>query len=288
MQNRFDQKTRRVWAILGLAVKNFLRIDGGQWAGAFAFNAFFSLFPLIVLFVTITSAFIDMDRAAKEIIGYMERYVPIRGEMQSYIFDTIAGVVKARGQVGAVAFLILVWVAIQCFTTLIRATNRAWGTAVNNWWRLPLKSLVLLGITAVAVLLGIAVPVLMRIAEGWLFPLRDFRSWVYGLGSFFIPLLLVFFGSSLFYMLAPRRLAHFDQVWAAALCATALLQATESLFVIYLKSFATLNVVYGAFGGIMALLLWIYLSGCIFIFGACLCAAQTEGCSAPAETIMIR
>lgn len=34
--------------------------------------------------------------------------------------------------------------------------------------------------------------------------------------------------------------------------------------------------IYGAFGGIMALPLWIYLSGCIFIFGACLCAAQAE------------
>jgi Ca2+-transporting ATPase len=33
------------------------------------------------------------------------------------------------------------------------------------------------------------------------------------------------------------------------------LQATESLFVIYLKNFATLNAVYGAFGGTMALLL---------------------------------
>jgi len=69
----------------------------------------------------------------------------------------------------------------------------------------------------------------------------------------------------------------------AALCATVLLQAADSLFVIYLKYFATLNAVYGAFGGIMALLLWIYLSGCIFIFGACLCAAQAEGRSAPAE-----
>jgi Ca2+-transporting ATPase len=37
------------------------------------------------------------------------------------------------------------------------------------------------------------------------------------------------------------------------------------------------NAIYGTFGGIMALLLWIYISGCIFIFGACLCAAQTEG-----------
>ena len=99
----------------------------------------------------------------------MESYVPISGEMQSHIFNTIAGVVKSREQAGAVAFFILVWAALQCFTTLISATNRAWGTAVYNWWRLPLKSLVLLGITAGAVLLGMAVPVLMKMAKGWLF-----------------------------------------------------------------------------------------------------------------------
>jgi Ca2+-transporting ATPase len=62
------------------------------------------------------------------------------------------------------------------------------------------------------------------------------------------------------------------------------LLAAESLFGIYLKHFATLNAVYGAFGAIIALLLWIYLSGCIVIFGACLCAAQAEERSAPAET----
>jgi len=187
-------------------------------------------------------------------------------------------VIKARQQAGAVAFLILVWTARQCFTTLICATNSAWGTTVYNWWRLPLKSLMLLGITTGAVLLGMAVPVLMRMANGWLFPVHDFRSWVYGLGSFFISSLVVFFSLSLFYRLAPRRPTRFAEVWAAALCATVLLRAGESLFVIYLKDFATLNAVYGAFGGIMALLLWIYLSGCVFIFGACLCAVSSIPC----------
>ena len=38
-----------VWAIPRLACKNFLRIDGTAWAGAFAFNAFLALFPLMVL-----------------------------------------------------------------------------------------------------------------------------------------------------------------------------------------------------------------------------------------------
>jgi YihY family inner membrane protein len=284
--SRFGQETHRVWAILCLAVKKFFRIDGAHWAGAFAFHAFFSLFPLMILLVTIASFFVDRDQAGKEVLAYMESYVPISGEMQSHIFDTIAGVIKARGQAGAVAFLILVWVVLQCFTTLICATNRAWGTVIHSWWRLPLKSLILLVITSGAVLLGMAVPVMAKMAKDWLLPANDFSSWVYALGSFFIPLLVVFVSLSLFYRLAPRRPTRFAEVWASALCGTALLLATGSLFVIYLKNFATLNAVYGAFGGIMALLLWIYLSGCIFIFGACLCAAQAEGRSAPAETIV--
>ena len=70
--SRLGQETRRVWAILCLGLKKFLRIDGAQWAGAFAFNAFFSLFPLTVLLVTIASSFVDRDRAGNEVIAYME------------------------------------------------------------------------------------------------------------------------------------------------------------------------------------------------------------------------
>jgi uncharacterized BrkB/YihY/UPF0761 family membrane protein len=68
MPSQFDQTARRLWAILGLAAKKFSRIDEAQWAGAFAHYAFFSLFPLIILIVTIASAFIDRDRAGMEII----------------------------------------------------------------------------------------------------------------------------------------------------------------------------------------------------------------------------
>jgi YihY family inner membrane protein len=284
MLDRFGQGRHRIWAVPFFAFKMFLRIDGAQWAGAFAFNVFFSLFPLMILLVTIASFFIDRNRAGSEVIAYIKNYVPIGGEMQLYIFNTIAGVINARGQAGVVAFFILVWAALQCFTTLICATNRAWGTVVYNWWRLPLRSLALLGITAGSILLGMAVPLLMRIAKGWLFAGYEFRSWVYGIGSFSISLLVVFLGLSLFYKFAPRRPARFSEVWVAALCATVLLRAGGSLFVIYLKNFATLNAVYGAFGGIMAFLLWIYISGCVFIFGACLCVGQAEMRSLPAKT----
>lgn len=273
--NSFGQTAIRVWAVLCLAMKKFPQIDGAQWAGAFSFYAFFSLFPLIVLLVTIASIFIDQDRAVTEIIAYIETYIPITGENQRYIFDTMTSIVTMRERTSVVALLMLGWAAMQFFTTLICATNRAWG-AGTDWWQLPFKSLALLAIMIFVILMGITVPVLAKMTKDWLFPMHDFSAWVYALGGLIIPSLVVFLSLCLFYSLAPRRPTRFSEVWMAALCTTALLYAAENLFVIYLKDFATLNVVYGAFGGIMALLLWIYLSGCIFIFGACLCAAQAE------------
>ena len=266
----------RIWTVLRLAADKFFLIDGGQRAGAFAYNAFFSLFPLIILFVTIASAFISYDTAGRAVIGYVKQYVPLSGETQRYIFDTIAGVVKARSKASAAAFLMLLWAAPQFFTTLITAANRAWGTKSGNWWQQPLKSGILLGLLACALLLSQALSILAKVSHTWLSRVFHYLPWIYKAGALLIPWMVVFISLAVFYKLAPWRRTQFSEVWIGALCASALLHAAETLFVAYLKYFSTFNAIYGAFGGIMALLLWIYLSGCVFIFGACLCASQTE------------
>lgn len=285
ISSQIKLKSRGVWSTLGAAVNKFMQIDGEEWAGAFAHYAFFSLFPSIIFFVTIASIFVDRDRAGTQIIAYIEAYIPIGQDEHKFIFDTVGSVVKVRGQASVVAFIMLAWASMRFFSTLIRATNRAWGIDAHNWWRLPLKSLVFLAIIAVIVLCSIATPVLVNMAKEWLIPSREFRSWVHTLWRFLIPMLVVFLGLSLFYRLAPRRRTRFSEVWVAALVATVLLQVSETLFVLYLTYFVSLNAVYGTFGGIMAMLLWIYVFGCIFIFGACLCAAQSEARVSPVEVI---
>jgi YihY family inner membrane protein len=269
------QTMRRTWGLLSLTVRKFLRIDGPQRAAAFAYSAFFALFPLLILFAACASLFVDRAAAGKAVIACAERYVPLSDETQHYVFDAIAGTIKARRQAGFVAFFILVLVATQVFTTLIQATNRAWGTGGDRWWHLPLTSLSLLAIMTVAVLMGISLPVVGEMVQG-VFTKSLLLSWIYGLSVLVLPSLVVFFSLSIFYKLAPRRRTLFSEVWLSALCATALLQAAQSLFILYLKKFSAFNAVYGAFGGIMALLLWVYLSGCIFIFCACLCSVQAE------------
>jgi HAD superfamily hydrolase (TIGR01484 family) len=280
---RFEQGVRRAWTVARLSAQKFMRIDGTNWASSFAFNAFFSLFPLILLFVVVASMFIDRQSAGRAIIAYMEGYVPLDGEMRAGVFGALAGVIEAREGTGIVALLILVWSALQCFITLVQVTNRAWGEETYTWWRLPLKGMGLLGVTAGGVLLGMAAPAVASAGKAWLIPANGFGTVLYALWGYVIPLLVLFLALALFYRLAPQRKTRFAEVWIAAACATVLLQTTELGFVVYLKNFATLNAVYGVLGGIMALLLWIYLSGCGFVFGACLCAAQAEGKIAQGE-----
>jgi uncharacterized BrkB/YihY/UPF0761 family membrane protein len=69
-----------VWTALRRGSHTFFQIDGSQWAAAFAFNAFFSLFPLIVLLMTVGSFFVDRDPAGNEIVAYLESHwqEPIR------------------------------------------------------------------------------------------------------------------------------------------------------------------------------------------------------------------
>jgi Ca2+-transporting ATPase len=141
---------------------------------------------------------------------------------------------------------------------------------------MPLKSLQLLLMLGSALVLGIVVPLVARLATEWLPPLHGAVNWAANTVVATVPTLVLFYGLVFFYRLAPRWPTRFSQVWPAALGVAILLRLVESLFVLYLRNFANFNVVYGTFGGIMALLLWIYLSGCIVVFGACVTAAEAE------------
>ncbi len=271
----FVATLRLAWTTARLAAARFFKIDGLEWAAAFSFNAFFSLFPLMILLVTITSAFVDAREAGEAALGYLGGYVPIGGELRKHVFEVIQGVIQGRAQASAFALVMLVWTALQCFTTLISVTNAAWGHPPHKWWTLPLKSLTLLSMLAVVTLLAMGFPPLGKLIQDAL-PASDFGSWSYEVAVALLPPVMTFLTLTFFYGHAPQKKVPWRKVWLPASCATGLLFVAQALFVIYVGRFASLNALYGAFGGVMALMLWIWISGCIFIFGACLCAARDE------------
>lgn len=262
-----------------------MEADGDQRAAAFCFYLLLSLLPLTILLVTGGSLFIEREVVTQAVVQLANHYTPLTSEQER---DAVAGIrewLEARGKISLVALPLLLWGALKFLRTLIRSTNRIWRSQTENWWRLPLKSLGLLGITATAVIIGILLPGLARLVRDWLNSYLAFPQWAFALTFYLLPWLVLFYAVIMIYKLAPSRPTRFSEVWLGAFCATVLIWLGELLFLFYATNFARFNVLYGALGGILAFLLWAYLSGCVGVFGVCLCAAQAEVFGAPEEQL---
>jgi uncharacterized BrkB/YihY/UPF0761 family membrane protein len=128
--------------IIGEAFQRYGRIDGEQCAASFAYYAFFSLFPLILLLVVVGTFFVpDRLQAAREVVQQVEEYVPLQTKDKAVLTDTIDHAIENGWRAGIFGVLALVWSALRFFQALVIGVNRAWGFKDYNWWKLPLKNL---------------------------------------------------------------------------------------------------------------------------------------------------
>ena len=268
-QSNCWQTIRGAWAL-------WTEEDGDQRAAAFAYYLLLSLLPLVFMLVSAGSLFVEREVATREVVQWIERYVPLTSEQERGVVVNIQDVLEKRGKISLAAFPLLLWGALKFLRTLIRTTNRIWHSPAYSWWRLPLRGLALLGVMLGAALLGILLPGIARLARSWLATYLEFPGWAFALLFNILPWLVLFCGVIMIYRLAPSRPTKFSEVWIGALVATGLIWACEWLFLLYAVRFAHFNMLYGALGGVAALLLWIYLSTCVGVFGVCICAAQAE------------
>jgi YihY family inner membrane protein len=256
--------------IISEAFQRYGQINGEQCAASFAYYAFFSLFPLILLLVAVGTFFVpDRTQAARDVVRQVQAYVPLQAKDKAVLVDTIDHAIQNGLGAGILGILALVWSALRFFQALVIGVNRAWGFKDYNWWKLPLKNLFMIGILISALLLGLVAPLIFN----------RFKAIVYldinvivGLVPAILPPAILFYGLLMFYKFAPRRSARFGQVWIAALLATFFLELGQNIFEWYLGAFTSFNALYGVFGTIMGLLLWIYFSGVILLLGGCIAA----------------
>ncbi|MBK7999957.1 MAG: YihY/virulence factor BrkB family protein [Verrucomicrobia bacterium] len=264
------------WRTLRLAGARWVEVDGDHRAAAFGYYLLLSLLPLIFMLVSAGSLFVEREVATREVVQWVNHYIPLTSEQKRDVEKSIHGVLESRGKFNLAAFPLLVWGALKFLRTLIRSTNRIWHSPTTNWWRLPSRSLGLLAITASAALFGVLVPGAARLVQRWLIDYLDIPSWVLDVVLGFIPWLVLFYGIIMIYKLAPSRPTKFAEVWLAALGATVLIWTGGLLFLLQAAHLGRFNALYGALGSIVAFLLWLYLSSCVGVFGTCFCAAQAE------------
>lgn len=268
------------WRVIVRTVHIYGEIDGEQRAASFAYYVLFSLFPLFALVLTVGSTFVSPHEITETIKGFL----PLDAAQQKFIWDAVHNLERARGGVGVISVVILLWCSLRFFQALVRGVNRAWHTVEIPWWQMPLKNLLMIAIIGSALFIGLLTPAILQGVRNALMAaesliqvhLPHFNlhliSRVIDISRYVLGGAVLFYSFSLLYKLAPRRKVLFREVWLPALLVTLALQACQIAFVGYLPRFVNYGI-YGAMGGLMLLLFWVYISGIIIIFGGCLCAA---------------
>lgn len=258
----------RVISVVRAAAARFSADGCAFLAQAVAFNALFSVFPLTILAIVVLAFIygnVDGEQRAFALI------LQLAPEMQDLLTENLRNVVTFRGISGVLSVIALIWSGKNLFQALAYALDRAMGQPHLR----PLLSdivvaLVMLPVMGILLILATAVPLAVSVVAhlGFFQNWRPFPQIV----SYALSLVLVFVVSALLYRYLPSR----PLPWRSALPGAAFTAVTFNLAQIAFAVYTThtnFEHVYGIVAAIAVTLLWFYLVGVLFLFGAQLAIA---------------
>ncbi len=258
------------------AIDKFRSDDGLLLAGALAFFGALSLAPLLLVIVGAATFFLDEGPVRQVVLDQAAQVLGEEGrEVTATVLDRVNG---PRGGVLSItlgALTILVG-ATSGFAHLRTALNRVFDVRERPRHRLVRKRLLgLLMVLAFALLLvgAIALTTAMSVVHAWVDRTAGFAEahpwadqpwhlldWA---TSLVVLTLLV---AAMFRALPDVRLSWRD-VWIGAAVTTALFTAGKVLVGYYLGQRTAVSA-FGAAGSFVVVLLWLYYSAVVLLFGA--------------------
>ena len=260
-------------SILQNAIKSFTEKQAAQASAGLAYYTFFSIFPLLLVFVAGGSFFLDRQQVFSTVTQFIQQALPISRQV---ISENLQDILEARGTAGIISLLVLLWSASGMFTNLAYNINLAWPRAARrNFLQNRLVGLWmiagLIGLIALSLLLSWLASRLpfLHIQDASPVDVLVLRV-ISALGSW----LLIFLAFLTLYRWIPTlRVPWRATLWGALIASLAWKLVTSS-FSWYLGSrFGQYQLVYGSLGAIVAFLFLIYVISLITLFGAHLSAA---------------
>jgi len=265
--HRLDEWTHGWLGMLAGAGRETLNPESSISAAAIAYFSIFSLFPLTLLSITIASLRLGSLLDYHTIVNRLEFFAPALGLLLGKNFDDI---ILARGPITIVAFVGLIWSASTIFFTFTQTLHRIWNNKRRRsvWKRRGLSILfVLIFVGPILFLASIASSLLINLMT-WV-PENSLQI-IAGTGI----IVSIVLDISLFmaiYMVLPHGAATWHEILPGAIAAGFLWEIAKKAFLIFVTTYISIsNLVYGSVTAIIAFLLWAYLSGLIFVFGASL------------------
>ncbi len=252
------------------------RNDATQLSAGIAYYSLLSLFPLLLGLIAILGTILPSETVQREIFEFLEANIPIAVDLVQH---NITNVIQFRSRLGIISIGGLFWTGSLMFGAISRAINRAWN--IHHDRPFYIRKLRDIG-------MAIGISILFLVSQGstavfsimhslnlpsFPFPSIDPNANTASRLLAFFIILIIFL---LLYKFIPNTKTYWRYVWTGALLAAILFEASRNLFSFYLNNFAHYEMIYGSLASIIALLIWIFLSALILVFGAALSAEYTR------------
>ncbi|MCC6552897.1 MAG: YihY/virulence factor BrkB family protein [Polyangiaceae bacterium] len=236
----------------------------GDTAAALTFFGVLAIFPFFLFVVSVASLILDPARAL-ELTADLRRVAPpavatILGErLQALSAGSRPGLLTV-GALGAI------WATSSGVTALMRALNQAYDVKDSRpWWKVRgialLTTLVGAVLSIVAAALVLATPAVAHAIGG---PIETVILWL----RFPIAALVMMLVLALLYYFLPDVEQDFRFITPGSVTGVLIWIAASVGFSLYVQSFGSYEVTYGALGGVVVLLLWMWISSMAVLLGA--------------------
>ncbi len=262
---KFNERSHGWPGMLASATREALKPNSGITAAAIAYFALFSLFPLTLLSISIASFGIGPLTDQQLIVQKLEFIAPALGQLLGQNIDEI---IEARGPVTIVALVSLIWSASTIFYMFTQTLNEIWGNKRKRsaWKRRGLAILFVLTFVGPALFLASFAGSMIANLRTWL-PVQTIP--IGSAASFVLSILLDIALFMVLYIMLPHGASTWREILPGAIGAGLLWELAKKAFLYIVSTYISVsNLVYGSLTAIFAFLVWAYLSGLIFLFGA--------------------
>ncbi|MEU4220390.1 YihY/virulence factor BrkB family protein [Actinoplanes sp. NPDC026623] len=261
-----------VFAALKRTVKEFSQDNISDWAAALTYYGVLSIFPGLLVLVSLLGML--SSNGQKTVQDAVEELAPSQ-QLQSLV-NTVLGQVKDPGAAGIAAIVGLVvafWSASGYIAAFMRASNAVYDVPEGRpiWKTLPIR----VGVTAVVgVMLVISAAIVVftgDLAEivGEKIGLGSVAVLTWNIAKWPVLVILVSLMFAILYWASPNaRTGGFRWVSPGGILAVVLWLIASAAFAIYLANFANYNKTYGTLGGVIAFLVWMWISNIAILLGA--------------------
>lgn len=252
------------------ATRAWLHPDTPRDAAAISYFSLITLFPALLVLIAVVDAFLSPD-LHKSVFNLVIRVFP---GSKVFLRANLAEITTPSPALVLSCVIVVLWASSWVFTFVENALNRAWGVPKRrSFWESRLRSigLLVIGGTLLVISAGftIAVSAARSLSTGLAsaYARDQIFDWMQSSILLAVGFLLVIVVFAVTFKLMPDKKVSWLEALPGAILSSLSWEVAVYIFAKLVQHF-DYQKVYGGIGGIITILVWVYTSGLIMLFGA--------------------